>query len=170
VESIAEFDLKNYNSEWKTFFREAVRVIIVKGTSIAMVKSGRIGYYKFPGGGKRRGETDVETAMRETLEETGLSLIEDTVKAFGSIREKRKSNRRADEIFEQISYYYIAEASDGVLPQKLDVYEADEGYSLEWVEIEKALETNRFFGNRRRFAFLAREIFVLEEILKSIKQ
>ena len=168
MKTIAEFDLKNYNSEWNTFFREAVRVIIVKEGKIAMVKSGRVGYYKFPGGGKRRGETYVQTAMRETLEETGLSLVKDSVKEFGAVREKRKSNRRPDEIFEQISYYYTADASDGVSVQKLDGYEADEGYSLEWVDIEEACETNKFFGNQKRYAFLAREIFVLEEILKDL--
>ena len=164
MKTIAEFDIKNYNSDWKTFFREAVRVIIVDNGRIAMVKSKR-GYYKFPGGGKRAFESDTQTAIRETLEETGLSVIESSVCEFGAILEVRKSNRHANEIFRQMSYYYTASVDETVLPQKLDGYEADEGYSLEWVDIKKARDINIEYAKNKRCAFLWREIFVLERII-----
>ena len=169
MKTIAEFDIKNYRSEWRTFFREAVRVIIVKDGNVAMVKSKR-GYYKFPGGGKRAFETDVQTAVRETLEETGLTVIESSVSEFGAILEVRKSNRHSEEIFRQMSYYYTASVNDTVAPQKLDGYEADEGYSLEWVNIKKARDVNIDYAKCKRCAFLWREIFVLESILDEINK
>jgi len=165
MKTIAEIDLKNYSTEWKTFFREAVRVVIVKEGKLAMVKNGRAGYYKFPGGGKRANETDVQTAVRETLEETGLSVISGSVSELGMILEVRKSNRHPDEIFKQHSYYYFAKVDDSLLPQSLDSYEAQEGYTLEWVSIKDAYDTDLYFCNNKRYAFLRRELFVLKQLL-----
>jgi len=170
MKTVAEFDLKNYSPEWKTFFREAVRVIIIKDGKLAMVKSGRIGYYKFPGGGRRPGESYVRTAIRETLEETGLSVIEDSVREFGRILEKRKSNRHPGEIFNQVSYYYYAAVDSSLSEQRLDGYEREEGYTLEWVDIAAAYETDLEFYEKRRSAFLKRELFVLGELLKADKE
>ena len=164
MKTIAEFDFKNYDPAWKVFSREAVRVIIIKNGKAAMVRSKR-GYYKFPGGGKRSYESYVQTAIRETREETGLSLIEDTINEYGAILEIRKSNRHPEETFRQISYYYTADAEETVLEQKLDEYEADEGYSLEWVDIEEACGINSQCSRGRKCAFLSREVFILKKLL-----
>ena len=51
-------------------------------------------------------ETEEETAIRETKEETGLIVKADSVKECGFVHEIRKS-LYSDDAFEQISYYYF---------------------------------------------------------------
>lgn len=167
MKTIAEFDFKNYDNEWSVFSRKAVRVIIINDGKIAMIRSKR-GYYKFPGGGKRAFESDAQTAKRETLEETGLTLIDRSLKAFGAVVEIRKSNRHAEEIFKQTSFYYTADAEDTLLPQRLDIYEASEGYALEWVDIERAYDVNLEYIEAKKCLFLKREMFVLEMLKNSL--
>ena len=48
-----------------------------------------------------------------------------------------------DEIFVQENYYYTCEVFDTVVhEQKLENYEADEGFKLAWITIEEALDVN----------------------------
>ena len=48
---LLDLDSKNYSLNWKIKYREAARAIIIKNNKIAMVKSNKYGFYKFPGGG-----------------------------------------------------------------------------------------------------------------------
>lgn len=162
---IANFDLKNYKKEWRTSLRRAVRVVIMRDGKIAMVKNGRVGYYKFPGGGKLNSETDAQTAVRETLEETGLSVIKNTLRELGMTVEVRRSSRRRGEIFKQYSYYYTASAEDTVLPQRLEDYEKRDLYTLEWITPEEAYSVDLSFVESGRRLSLKRELAVLELIM-----
>jgi len=74
MDTLLVMDMKNYDESLPRFLREAVRAIIFSNGKIAMVKSEKEGYYKFPGGGIKNGETHEEALIRETLEETGLSI------------------------------------------------------------------------------------------------
>lgn len=52
-----------------------VGVVIVEGNRVLLIRRGkppRVGQWSLPGGGQELGETHVETAHREALEETGL--------------------------------------------------------------------------------------------------
>lgn len=67
-----------------------VGVVIVKGSEVLMIRRGqppRQGEWSIPGGTQELGETVRETAVREILEETGLSIANlkliDVVDAFG---------------------------------------------------------------------------------------
>ena len=77
---IAVFDDKDYDENWSRFTRRAVRAVIIKNNRIALVKCEKEGYYKFPGGGIKNGESHLETLIRETSEETGLQIIPDSIK------------------------------------------------------------------------------------------
>ena len=103
------FDDRNYDDRFSVFTREAVRAIILKDGLIALVRSDREGYYKFPGGGIEKGETHLQTLTRETFEETGLRVDPASVKEFGTVIERRRSIFGEKEIFEQRSYYYYAD-------------------------------------------------------------
>ena len=82
-----ELDRKNYSETNSRIFREAVRAIIPADGRLALVKSDKYGFYKFPGGGINEGETHVSALLRETKEETGLSLLP----ARSGFRKVRKS-------------------------------------------------------------------------------
>lgn len=90
MKTLLVMDSKNYNDSMPHFLREAVRAIILSNKGIALVKSEKEGYYKFPGGGIENGETHVQTLKRETKEETGLNIIDSSIKAFGMVKEVKK--------------------------------------------------------------------------------
>jgi 8-oxo-dGTP diphosphatase len=67
-----------------------VGVVIVKGREVLMIRRGqppRQGEWSIPGGTQELGETVRETAVREIMEETGLTITNlrliDVVDAFG---------------------------------------------------------------------------------------
>lgn len=164
-----EFDYKDYDKCIRTYERNAVRAIIRKGNDIAMVKSDKEGYYKFPGGGMEENESRIDALIRETLEETGLSIIPETIKEYGYTTEKRKSTYDFDEVFIQNSYYYTAEVSDSISKLSLDDYEKALGYHLEFVPFEIAYEANKKIGKNYHSSFILREAKVLEILINENK-
>lgn len=162
------FDDKNYSPDLPVFHRDAARAVILRDGKLAMVHSQEDGYYKFPGGGVEAGESLIDTVIRETAEETGLRIIPKSIRELGYITERRHGIY-GEEIFEMNSYFFFADVEDGVVGQKLDGYEAELGYELEWVEPEKACEVNmRLNKNGYRSKFLLREAEVLQTIIEKI--
>lgn len=172
MKTILLMDSKNYDENWNRFYREAARVIIIKNGKIALVKSTKEGWYKFPGGGIEKGETAVDAVVRETREETGIILKPSTINEYGMTHEIRKSIYYENEIFEQKSFYFTAEAEDEVIAQNLNGYEAELGYVLEWVDMMTAYEANMRFESRNDFAalkaFPTREALVLKMLMESV--
>ena len=158
------FDDQNYDPSWPNFCREAVRAIIVRDGQIAMIKSEKEGYYKFPGGGIEPGESKLEALIRETQEESGLQIIPDSVREFGMLWEKRRGLYQ-DEIFSQKSYYYPADFSHAA-EQNLDAYEAALGYGLEWTDVETAYQVNSELGRQYETSFILREAYILKLLLE----
>ncbi len=156
---------ENYDISWRRTEREAVRAVILRGNKIALVRSKKEGYYKFPGGGIEADETHVEAVIRETEEETGLQVKPGSVKELGIVREIRKG-LYGEEIFDQTSYYYLAEALDEVKEQKLDQYEQDLGYELVWEDLKRAYEINMELGKKYDTSFIIRESYMLEYFLQ----
>ena len=159
------FDAQNYDNAWRCFKRDAVRAIIFKDDKIALVKCGKEGYYKFPGGGVETSETHTETLCRETLEETGLHIIPQSIKSFGALIEKRRSIYGDNEIFEQKSYYYYAEIEAESGQCCLDSYEAELDYHLEFTDLETARKTNIDLVKNYEGAFLLREAYIMELLI-----
>ena len=142
-EAVEVFDDKNYDDRFSVFTREAVRAIILRGDLIALVKSDREGYYKFPGGGIEPGETHVQTLTRETFEETGLTVLPLSISEFGEIIERRRSIFGEREIFEQRSYYYYAQTAGTPGQASPQGYEAELGYHLEYTDIPRQAQTQQ---------------------------
>ena len=136
MKTLIVMDSNNYDDSMPRFFREAVRAIILTNKKIALVKSEKAGYYKFPGGGIENGETHQQTLIRETKEETGLNIDTSSIKVYGKVKEIRKS-LYDNEVFEQISYYYFCKVIENEISHtNLDKYEAELGYHLEYVTID----------------------------------
>lgn len=87
---IKVLDQRDYLESWSKIERHAVRAIIRKDNRIALVKSKKEGFYKFPGGGIENDEEHIDTLIRETEEETGLIIKENTVRDYGFFVECRK--------------------------------------------------------------------------------
>ena len=134
-------DRKDYDDSMPRFVRPSVRAIIRRDGKIAMVHSLKYDYYKFPGGGMEQGEEQIETLIRETREETGLRVLTETARPYGRVYRAQNSGR--GDVLIQENYYYLCQASDGEESQKLDAYEQEEAFTLEFVTARHAADTNR---------------------------
>lgn len=160
-------DMLNYEENWPHSKRPSVRGIIWNGDRLAMVHSLKYDYYKLPGGGINGEESHEATLIREVKEETGLTVIPESIKEYGFVLWLQKSEYIENTIFEQENFYYICEVEKNAGEQKLDAYEAEEGFTLEFVTPEEAIRVNRS-GQYESAArvMVEREIRVLEELRK----
>ncbi len=138
-----EMDRKDYGQCTHTFTRDSARSIIIRDGKAAMVHSLKYDYYKFPGGGIENGEDPVAAMIRETREEAGLTVIPGSVKEFGLVHRIQKSDSDPAECFVQDNYYYLCDAQDETVSQDLDSYESGEGYRLEFMDPQSAIQKNR---------------------------
>ena len=98
-------DKKDYREGGSVGVRPSVRGIIVRGGKIAMVRSKKYDYYKFPGGGIEDGEDFVDALIREVREESGLCVVRSSIREYGLV--SRKSRGKVEDIFVQDNYYYL---------------------------------------------------------------
>jgi len=141
VRLLFEMDRKDYNPDGSRFERPSVRGIIIQNGKVAMVHSKKYDYYKYPGGGIEPGEDQRATLVREVKEESGLVVIPDSIREFGWVHRIQKGS--VDDIFVQDNYYYLCEVEQTVGQQKLDAYEAEEEFELEYVTPQTVIEVNR---------------------------
>lgn len=156
-------DTKDYNPDGKVFIRPSSRAIIIRNNKILMVHSKMFNYYKFPGGGIDDGETNIDALIRETKEEAGLTIIKDSIKEFGYVHRVQKYDQDDYEMFIQDNYYYICDVEENETEQELDDYEAYEGFSLEVIDYQYAIDVNRNENHGPKdMLMLEREARVLE--------
>lgn len=158
-------DAKNYEPGGRTFSRPSARAIVIKDGRVATVYSQKFRHYKFPGGGIEPGESREAALLREAREEAGLVLDPASIRPYGYVHRIEKGD--PEPIFIQDNFYYLASAS-AVVPQELDGYEAEEGYTLRWVEPGEAIVQNKALTNtykRKYHTMLLREALVLEQLI-----
>ena len=158
-----EMDAKDYDPNGTAFVRHSARCIHIRNGLVAMVHSIKYDYYKFPGGGIEEDESKENAMIRETLEEAGLTVIPGSVKEYGYVHRVQKSGHGDAEYFVQDNFYYLCDVEERVQSQDLDDYEAEERFTLEYVEPEKAIWVNRNAGHGPKDQImLEREARVLE--------
>ncbi len=161
-----ELDKKDYASCTRSYVRNSARSIILSGGRIAMVHSLKYDYYKFPGGGIEAGESPVDALIRETREEAGLAVIPASIREYGYVHRVQKSTTHQAERFVQDNYYYLCEVEERVGAQKLDDYESEERFTLEYVEPELAIRINRAQSHGpKEPLMIEREAMVLEMLI-----
>lgn len=138
-----EMDQKDYGQCTHSFVRNSARSIIIERGRIAMIHSVQYDYYKFPGGGMEGDESPIDAVIRETREEAGLRIIPDSIQEYGFVHRIQKSDQDDSECFIQDNYYFLCQAAGDAVSQELDDYEADERYTLEYVDPHTAIRKNR---------------------------
>ena len=162
-----EIDKKNYDNDGKAFVRPSARAIIIKNNKIYMVHSLVYDYYKFPGGGIEKNESNIDALIRETKEEAGLVVIKDSIKEYGYVHRVKKAKDSGYSIFIQDNYYYICDVENNILEQQLDDYENFEKFTLELVDPKIAIDTNRNKDHGPKdLEMIEREAKVLELLIK----
>ena len=158
-------DAQNYTEGGKAFSRPSARAIVIRDGRVAMVYSRKFRHYKFPGGGIEPGESREAALLREAREEAGLVLDPQSVRPYGFVHRIERGD--AEPIFLQDNFYHLALAVAAV-PQELDGYEAEEGYTLRWVDPREAIRQNKALTSvykRKYHTMLLREAMVLEHLL-----
>lgn len=142
MELLFTLDSKNYTEDMPVFERFGVRALICKDGLWAMQQS-KFGDYKIPGGGVEKGETYHDALHREVLEETGLHVIEDSIKEIGEALEVRRDNFVPNQKYIAHSYFYFCEVDDMVSEVALTESEKRFEYKLAWATLDDIIATNQ---------------------------
>ena len=157
----------NLNLNGKTYYREAVRAVIMDNNKILLIYSEKNGDYKLPGGGVEEGETYEEALRREVEEEAGVRVSIN--KELFRVMEYDEGQFDDCDLFKMLSIYYEAHVTKN-LKQNLDSYEYEMGFIPKWVEISQAIEKNKEILNSGNFPrWTNRETLILENIFKSLQ-
>ncbi len=161
-----KMDRADYGKKGPVFRRPSVRAIIrdEQGRA-ALVYSRKYNYYKFPGGGINRGETDAEALIREVREETGLRVIPESIREYGNVLRKERS--RDNGIFIQDNRYYFCAVEPEAGEQALEAYEKAEGFELRYVDPASAVDINMTGSTYpRSHTMLKRDAGVLQRLIR----
>lgn len=147
MKRLFDIDLHNYDPNWPKFYRPSVRGIIFdQQGNVAMIYSEKYHFYKFPGGGIEGDETNLQTLTREVKEETGLTVIPESVKEFGEVLVTVKySAVKEDTTLVQQNLYYTCEVESEIGNLNLDEGEKDLGFIFKFVPIDEAIRINDSF-------------------------
>lgn len=160
-------DAKNYDDSLPEIVRVAVRGIAQVNGQILFIED-KYGVLKLPGGGQDEGESDLDTLIREVREETGYTVLPETVRGFGSIEEKRKSLNE-DMIWHQINRLYFCEVSDERGECDYSANEREHGMHLRACTLDEAIAINqKMLEKDGRHAWNQREYNTLMLIKKYI--
>lgn len=155
-------DLKDYDESMRVYRRRAVRAIVRKGDKYLIIH-GKYGDHKFPGGGMKEQEELLDTLARELLEETGFVLKPDSAKDYILVHEKRRGI--FNDFLDMDSWYYFCDIEDFIFEQKLDDYEKEYGYQVEWMDLSEALLKNLAVVKKDSIPWIDREILVMKELI-----
>ena len=134
-------DGKDYDESLPEIVRVAVRGIVCVDGKLLFVED-KYGVLKLPGGGQDEGESDLDTLIREVREETGYTVIPETVREFGSIEEKRKSLHE-EMIWHQINRLYFCDVGREQTEFDYSLNEKAYGMHLRACTLDEAVGINR---------------------------
>lgn len=125
-------------------------IIIDSNKRVLLVKQ-RLGWVGFPKGHMEQGETEIETARRETKEETNLDVVVDEKKRYTI------SYITSTQIDKEVVYFRAKPISDSLLPQETEIAE------IMWVDIDEAKQYLSF-DNLKQLWQTALDDFYKEQV------
>lgn len=141
MERLVLLDGENYTDDMSEIVRTAVRGIIFVNGKLLLIEDNK-NEVKLPGGGQEDGENDIETLIREVREETGCTVIPETVRPFGYIEEKRKSFNE-NMIWHHFSRLYFCDITDERSNTEYSENEKEYGMRFGLYTIDEAITKNR---------------------------
>ena len=140
MESLLVMDAHNYDEQMEEIHRVSVRGIIFIAGKLLMIEND-FGEAKLPGGGVYPGEDDNQTLCREVKEETGYTVILESIVAFGEIEEKRKSLHEPM-IWHQINRLYFCDVFDEQGDCEYSDNEKKYGFHQVFYSLDEAIRKN----------------------------
>ncbi|MDO5291473.1 MAG: NUDIX domain-containing protein [bacterium] len=156
-------DLKNYKEGGTVFKRTAVRGIVQNKGKYLIIHS-KYGDYKFPGGGRKAGESLTDTLAREMQEETGYHVVRNSIEEAFLVHEKRKGS--PEDLMDMESYYYFCEIEKEPGERNLDQYEEEYGYQIDWLSLEELIRLNESVDDEEHIPWLKRETMIMKTLLQ----
>ena len=127
---------------------KAAGCIIIKENKVLLIKQKNGNFWGFPKGHLEEGETEIEAAKRETLEEIGLEVIIDKTKRY-------ETNYIIRNEIDKTSVFYLAKIKAGEITKQEEEIE-----DIQWFEFDEALSKITYDNLRKIF----------EQALKDIKK
>ncbi len=146
MERLLFLDGEDYTDDMPELVRTAVRGVIFVDGKLLLIEDNKH-EVKLPGGGQEEGKTDIETLVREVREETGCTVIPETVRPFGYIEEKRKSFNEK-RIWHQFSRIYFCDVTEERRDTDYSENEKKRGMRFGTYTIEEAIAKNHAMLNR----------------------
>lgn len=141
MKKLLTLDSENYQDCTKLLEKWSARGIIYRGNELAMQQDAH-GLYKIPGGTVEQGESFIEALLREVTEETGLLVIEDSIKEIGEIVEIRKDIFDPSTKYVCHTLYYLCNVKAETVPLSMTKSEIERGFHLSWATPEEIYKTN----------------------------
>ena len=114
---------------------KACGCIIIEDNKVLLVYESKRKFWGFPKGHVEEGETEIETAKREVLEETGLNVIVDESRRYEI---KYMIGENLD--IEKTAVFFMAKVKDGKLQKQEEEIE-----DMGWFTFEEAKETLSYY-------------------------
>lgn len=98
-------------------------------------------------------------------------VIPDSIREFGSVLRRQKSDESENTIFEQENFYYICDVETANIGQELDEYEREARFVLRVLPIDEAICANDEYHSENYFdeVMIKRELRVLQMVKKQMK-
>lgn len=156
---LSVLDSRDYNQGWPLVERTAVRAIIPKEDMVAVLFGDRYQDYKLPGGGVKKREPYFSALEREVREETGLLVVDTSIREFGEVMELRKG-RFGNERYQHRSLIYICDVKEERVVPNPEQYEVDFGYHLVFAKIDEIIRVNEEL--KEPLSWTKRDTMILE--------
>ena len=141
MERLLTLDAKNYDPDLPELKRTAVRGIIFIDGKLLMVADS-FDEVKLPGGGMEKGENEQDTLIREVAEETGYTVIPQSIQPCGEIYERRLSNHEPM-IWSHTSRIYFCSVEGKPVECAYTANEKKYGMAPAMLTVDEAIEKNR---------------------------
>ena len=110
---------------------KACGTIIIDGKKVLIIKQ-KQGFYGFPKGHMEENETEIETAIRETKEETNLDVLVDETKRYST------NYVIENKIDKEVVYYLAKPLNSNIIKQESEIKD------ILWVDIDKVVDILTF--------------------------
>lgn len=140
MRTLFSLDKKDYDPNGTVAVRDSARAIIIRGGKIVMIHGRARDYCKLPGGGIDPGEEREQALVREVAEETGLTVVPESIREYGVV--SRRQRGRFEGIFIQDNYYYFCDAVDNGGSAHMEDYELAEDFVTVEIDPREAIAIN----------------------------
>lgn len=161
MKTLLVLDDCNYTDAMPVSEKYTVRAVIIRDGKMAMQQSGN-GIYKIPGGGIEAGESHHAALIREVKEETGLTVIEASIRPIGEILEIREDLFARGTKYLCHAYFYFCEVTQEVCAPQLTESEEKKGFCAVWADIKEIAAKNRAVSDEKEQKLLHRDTCFVE--------